>query len=741
MKQFRIILTALFALAVFVVNGDDKKPDFNPDEIDTYNGKVMEDSNIPGMGIVYPQARQEPFDTLLFGTRLSDPFFWMSRSANQNEMEAFARAQDSLFRRTIAQIPGDSLLEQEMMSFWEKYPEEGGYYNLQVKGEYAYFIGFDADGPGLFREPVHGGEMQRIMGGMHIINGRVWGVRGLTMAHEKPWIALMLVEMGDANPHIRIWNYQEQSFLPDSLGRVMFNSGAGVSMAWMPGDNGLLYSKTPTAQQGIEREFNGQILLHQIGKDPSEDVAIFGRGVIPSIPMEPFETPFISSFPNSDYIMVYVNHGLEEPYAWYVNSKLIDGSNTPWMRVPGKVRSLSIDDSHLYVITPDNNNYVLKRLDLSGKNPMQTLMDGQPLPLDINRRVLVTGQYAIVAGRAVGDMCLYRVKTDGSGYEKIALPHKGSIADLYKINDKEVFISTFSATQAPKPWILDVETGTYRPFRESFQSPDFSDILETKVIEVPSRDGVMIPVSLVYKKGTNLKNQNRVWLRVYASAGLSRDISPRLDLWPWYERDGVYAWAHTRGGGEKGEDWDRNGSIPYVENRINDFIDVSKYLIKENYTTANLLVIDGSSGGTYTIGTAVNLHPELFAGAFFQVGFPDAVTVLEWDIAAYRHSGRSEGVPLDAESFKHTLAISSLYNIPNGKKLPAMLITNGATDYATPLHFGTRYVAALQNAQSGNRPIFQAVGWELGHSQIVSSSDMIRFALWQTGHKDFQPIE
>ncbi|MFN3557338.1 MAG: serine hydrolase [Bacteroidales bacterium] len=51
MKQFKIILTALFALAVFIVNGQDKKPNLNPDEIDTFMEKVMEDWNIPGMGI------------------------------------------------------------------------------------------------------------------------------------------------------------------------------------------------------------------------------------------------------------------------------------------------------------------------------------------------------------------------------------------------------------------------------------------------------------------------------------------------------------------------------------------------------------------------------------------------------------------------------------------------------------------------------------------------------------------
>lgn len=689
---------------------------------------------------LYPEVREEPFDTLIFGTKLSDPFFWMSRAENQHEMEAFARAQDSLFRRTIAQIPGDLLLQQEMMSFYANYPEEGGYFNLQIKGNNAYFIGYDADGPGFFREPLKGGTSQKIMDYMHTINGRMWRIRGMKMAHEKPWIALMLVERGDANPHIRIWDYQNQAFLPDSLGRVMFNSGAGVSMTWMPGDIGLLYSKTPTAQKGIEREFNGQILLHHIGKDPSEDVAIFGRGVIPSIPMEPFETPFIRSFPNSDYIVVYINHGLKEPYAYYVDSKLINGSNTPWKKVPGHIRNLSIEGDHMYIMTPDHNNYVLKRFDLSGEKPMQTLLEGQDLPLVIDNSILVAGPYAIVAGRAVGDMCLYRIKIDGSGYEKIALPQKGSISNLYKISEREVLISQLSGTQMPKPWILDLQIGSFTPFRESFQSPDYSDILETRVIEVPSRDGVLIPVSLIYKKGTNLKNKNRVWLNVYASAGSSTDLFPKLDLVPWYERDGIYAWAHVRGGGDKGEDWNRSGSIPYVENRINDFIDVSKYLINENYTTASRLVIDGSSGGTYTIGTVVNRHPELFSAAFFQVGFPDAATVLDWDIAAYRHSGRSEGVPLDAESLKHTLAISSLYNIPQGKNLPAMLITNGATDYATPLHFGTRYVASLQKAQTGNRPIFQAVGWEQGHGQIANISEMIRFALWQTGHPDFQPI-
>ncbi|MEI2739568.1 MAG: prolyl oligopeptidase family serine peptidase [Chitinophagaceae bacterium] len=106
------------------------------------------------------------------------------------------------------------------------------------------------------------------------------------------------------------------------------------------------------------------------------------------------------------------------------------------------------------------------------------------------------------------------------------------------------------------------------------------------------------------------------------------------------------------------------------------------------------------------------------------------------------HGGREQkttGLLNTKEGFESRYSISSYYHIPKDKKLPAMLISHGATDYILAIHPVARYVAKLQQAQKGDNPILFLVDWEGGH--LGSENELLyilKFALWQTGHPDFQ---
>ncbi len=91
------------------------------------------------------------------------------------------------------------------------------------------------------------------------------------------------------------------------------------------------------------------------------------------------------------------------------------------------------------------------------------------------------------------------------------------------------------------------------------------------------------------------------------------------------------------------------------------------------------------------------------------------------------------------EGFESRYSISAHYHIPENRELPAMLILHGATDYILNMHPVTRYAAKLQEKQKGDRPILFMVDSESGH--MGSQSELLytlKFALWQTGHPDFQ---
>ncbi|HMU46337.1 MAG TPA: hypothetical protein PKC72_08220 [Chitinophagaceae bacterium] len=239
----------------------------------------------------YPVARTEPFDTLIYGKKISDPYFWMSRKANEKEMLDFSKAQVTLTKSLLDSIPGTETLMKEWGDAYGYFQDE--LWNLKAVGKTIYY-NRDIPGEGTWlcrRTSTNAGE-EKILGRI-IINGLKYSIRKKVFAHTKPLVALMLTQSGEANPQIRIFDMDKKEFLPDSIGRVMFNDSRGVSMTWMPDDNGLLYTQAPPTSISSELYYNGKIKLHITGTDPQKDEAIFGAGINPAIPLKDYETPYI----------------------------------------------------------------------------------------------------------------------------------------------------------------------------------------------------------------------------------------------------------------------------------------------------------------------------------------------------------------------------------------------------------------------------------------------------------------
>ena len=145
---------------------------------------------------------------------------------------------------------------------------------------------------------------------------------------------------------------------------------------------------------------------------------------------------------------------------------------------------------------------------------------------------------------------------------------------------------------------------------------------------VTSRDGVKIPVSLVYHKDTKLDGTSPLLQYSYGSYGINMDAtfsSSRLSL---LNRGFVYAIAHIRGGQEMGRNWYEDGKMFKKINTFNDFVDCSRYLIENNYVSKGKLFAMGGSAGGLLMGAVVNQAPELYRGVIAAVPFVDVVTTM-----------------------------------------------------------------------------------------------------------------
>lgn len=339
--------------------------------------------------------------------------------------------------------------------------------------------------------------------------------------------------------------------------------------------------------------------------------------------------------------------------------------------------------------------------------------------------------------RRIGNMQILKVDYKTKAIALLPIIKKGAIAEMSLYGENDLVFGSGSAIAGRQYMHYNYQKNIIEAVPFAAKAYDAGESLATEVIFIPSRDGKKIPVSLLYKKGLNLKNFNPILIDGYGNSGSSNDMFYDPSYLPFINRGGIYAYAHVRGGGELGEEWIKDGQFPNKINGINDVMDVAEHFVKNNYTSPAKQLIMGTSAGSFLVCMAINQRPDLFAAGLFLSGLPDIVTYRD---AAFARESKTVGPIGTKGGFLSSYSISSYYQIPQHKKLPAMLIVHGATDYILDMHPAVRYTAKLQQAQKGDRPILLLVDWQSGHSgSEYELLYMLKFALWQTGHPHFQP--
>lgn len=692
----------------------------------------------------YPLARKEKFDTAIFDVPIADEYFWMSRKVNVKEVRDFSQKQGKFAQHLLDSIPGTDLLNEELGNLFASMQHE--VWAMTTAAGYIYYYRDVAGaGPTLCRRKSPESPEEQILSRVEI-NGQAYSVRKRVFAHRQPLLALMLVQQGEANPQIRIFDLTKQSFLPDSIAPVMFNDSRGVSMAWAPDDQSLFYTQSPPTNELAEKYFRGKIMQHIIGRDQANDSAVFGMGLNKDISLSPAETPYIYTFTNSDYLVTRIRSAEGENYAYAVHYSDVSGATTPWKRLKEYVNLGDAFDAQgkwMYAATTGAPHYRIVRIDMSTGELQDEFLPPQEDVIagtdgSHNKAIIAAKDFLYVLMRKIGDMQIVKVDLKTKQVARLPLSGKSSLANLQLYHDNDLVFCQLSPLKMDVYQWYEHKSNSIHSFPFADQVLDKTNELTTKVIQVPARDGRQIPVSVVYNKTLAIRDTKAWLIEAYGNNASSRDLYFDPYVYPWIKQGGVYAYAHVRGGGELGAEWHQAGQFPTKMNSVNDVVDIADWLVKNQYSTPSKIMVMGASAGSILVGNAINQRPDLFAGGIFLVGLPDLAT--NTDAAGARDGNKSIGPKDTPEGFLSNYQHSAYYHIPEGKPLPAMLIIHGATDYILAMSPAARYVARLQERQKGERPILFLVNWEGGHSTISENEPLyiLKFALWQTGHPDFQ---
>lgn len=240
-----------------------------------------------------------------------------------------------------------------------------------------------------------------------------------------------------------------------------------------------------------------------------------------------------------------------------------------------------------------------------------------------------------------------------------------------------------------------------------------------------ARDGVRVPISIVYPAGAKKDGSEPLLLYGYGSYGYGMSAGFSISRLSLLDRGVAYAIAHVRGGNELGEAWHDAGMLMQKKNTFTDFIDCAEYLIGERWTKPEKMAIAGGSAGGLLIGAVVNMRPELFAAAHLAVPFVDVInTMCDESLPLTTGEYLEWGDPRKADAFAYMLSYSPYDNLA-AQRYPALLVTTSLNDSQVMYWEPAKYVARLRALNPGAAVLLKT-NLGAGHGGASGRYDRLR---------------
>ncbi|HLJ56108.1 MAG TPA: S9 family peptidase [Chthonomonadaceae bacterium] len=241
-----------------------------------------------------------------------------------------------------------------------------------------------------------------------------------------------------------------------------------------------------------------------------------------------------------------------------------------------------------------------------------------------------------------------------------------------------------------------------------------------------AKDGVRVPISLVYRKGLKRDGTAPIFLRAYGSYGIPYPAAFSASMLPLLDRGVVVAIAHIRGGGDLGKPWHDAGRMAKKMNTFTDFIAAAEHLIARKYGSKNRLVISGGSAGGLLMGAVANLRPDLFRAVLSYVPFVDVINTMMDDTLPLTVGEYEEwGNPTRPDEYAVMKAYCPYTNLA-AKSYPAMLIRTSFNDSQVMYWEPAKYTARLRTIKTDNAPLLLKTNMAAGHGGASGRYDAYR---------------
>ena len=677
-----------------------------------------------------PKAEQRPYTVpAAFGER-QDPWYWLRDDSRENaQMIAYLEAenaylqavmqpqqalQETLYQEIIGRLKqDDASVPYRKNGYWyyQRY-ETGKQYPIYARRK------GDLDAP----------EEILIDGNQRAEGHDFYQLANIEISPDGRWAAIAEDTVGRRQYEVRIKDLFAGRFLPDALENVE------PDLAWANDNKSLLYiRKDPQTLLG------NRVYRHQRGAAVTDDVLVY----------EQADDSFYMGVEKSksDRFIYIVSQSTVSSEYLYANA---DDAELKFQVVVPRERD------HEYQLEELDDRFII-RTNWQAKNfrivevPIAEAADRSAW-----RDVIAHRADAFIDSFDTFNGFLAISERSG-GLQKIRIKHWEGSDFLLDAQDAAFTMALGTNPEQDTPILRYVYTSPTTPattFDYDIRSGGRVELKREPVLGdfdsqnyraefrfVTARDGTQVPLTLLYRQGTPLDGTAPVYQYAYGAYGISSNPTFRSPILSLVDRGFIYAIAHVRGGQEMGREWYEQGKLKNKINTFTDFIDVTRYLVKEKIADPKRIFGMGGSAGGLLIGAVANMAPSEYRGLIAHVPFVDVVTtMLDESIPLTTNEFDEWGNPsVDPEAYRYMLSYSPYDNVSR-QDYPAMLVTSGLWDSQVQYFEPTKWIARLRHLKTDQNPLLLRTNMEAGHGGKSGRFERYReiaeeyaFVLWQAG--------
>lgn len=681
-----------------------------------------------------------------FGVTYKDPYRWLEH-ISEAQVETWFRQQADYSKGIVDKLAG----RDELIAEWKKLDKlqpakiNGRTY---MKGRIFYRKTMPGQSVGklYYREGMSGKE-QLLFDPLAYMKGKTLSIEGYIPSFDAKFIAIAYSESGAEVSTIKVMKVATKQFLKDNI-----YPAAGLE-GWSFDNKYILYNwlKTADNKDPLAR-LNTKTKLHKVGGGAKTDIDFFSNASYPELKIAPSVYPTAQVInDNKKYVFAGEASVQNEFTTYYAPVSQFYSGKIQWKTLckptDKLVRGMEFVGNKVFAITYEGaKNYKLICVDMTNPDWKHAKTIAEEKSDQTLEYITHSKDY------------LFMVYSDGINYHvskysfttgktsELKLPFTGTVG-IFCLNN-ETNNCTVGITSWVQPYTefdFNAASEVFTPGKLNKRSvyPDAYKTLEVKEVEVKGHDGVMIPLSIIYKKGTKLDSSNFCLMDSYGAYGIS--MTPYFSILEnaLAVKGIVIAYPHVRGGSEKGEAWYKAGYKTTKPNTWKDFNSCAEYLIAQGYTQSSKLSGTGTSAGGILISRAITERPDLYAAAICNVGCANAMRL---EFSANGPVNISEyGTVKDSVECKALYEMDGMQHVVAGTKYPALICIGGWNDPRVIAWQPGKFAAAVQNASSSGKPVLLKVNYDNGHFTedknvtYANFADQFTFVMWQSGHPDFQP--